>query len=30
VRVSKKLIRKREFAAHATVPSDWFPDCQFE
>lgn len=26
---NRKLAHKREFSAHATVPSEWFPQCNF-
>ena len=25
----KRLSGKREFASHATVPTEWFPHCEF-
>ena len=28
-RAERKLLHKREFAAYATVPEKWFPQCRF-
>ncbi len=26
---TRKMLHKREYSAHATVPSEWFPQCNF-